>query len=78
MQWRNVFCTVLGQFEWCIFPLPNFEKQRVKKAVSLQSPICSCEETRFIPNWFYIRRQIFCAPPFVRRISTPTFIVVVT
>ena len=31
MQWRNLFCTVPDQFEWRAFPLPNFEKQRVKK-----------------------------------------------
>jgi len=31
MQWRNVFCTVHGQFEWRVFPLPNFEKQWVQK-----------------------------------------------
>ena len=30
MKWRNVFCTVSGQFEWRVFPLPNFEKRRVK------------------------------------------------
>ena len=26
-----MFCTVSGQFEWHVFPLPNFEKQRVKE-----------------------------------------------
>jgi competence protein ComGC len=31
MQWRNVFCTVHCQFKWRVFPLPNFEKQWVKK-----------------------------------------------
>jgi hypothetical protein len=31
MQLRRVFCTVPGQFQWRVFPLPNFEKHWVKK-----------------------------------------------
>ena len=57
-------------------PSSKFLETAGKKSVSLQSPICSCEETRFIRNWFYIRRQICCAPiklvPFVRPLAVRT------
>lgn len=82
MQLRNVLCTVLGQFEWRVFPLPNFEKQRVKKPSPYNHLCVPAKRHVLFPTGFTSVAKFAVLCPSARRtdyyyknrrIFTPTF-----